>query len=229
MPSDLFKARNPVDEIDNMRRVFDQVPDGMEKVQSIFVRDLIGDTLGDKPVTSVLRELNKEGKSAFYRKLLGPEKYQDTVDILNGYRIGTAFDIGAASAALKTGSKSNSLKRLASIISSPIKSIKGVPDAISDRISATDAKQRVGLIEEMVFDTDLSKRLARVPSAGAPKREVDRWLTSFEILSARARARASMSGQSGTGQIMPDRLPAALRQVIGTGVVNSGNGNGGVR
>ena len=105
-----------------------------------------------------------------------------------------------------------------------------IPSEIFDLgISATDAKQRVGLIEEMVFDTDLSKRLARVPSAGAPKREVDRWLTSFEILSARARARASMSGQSGTGQIMPDRLPAALRQVIGTGVVNSGNGNGGVR
>lgn len=222
--SEVFKARNPVDEIDNIRRVFDQVPDGMDKVRSIFMRELIGETLGDKPVSSVLRELNKEGKSAFYRELLGPETYRETLDILNGYRIGTAFDIGAANSALKTGSKGASLKRLAAIISSPIKSAKGIPDAITSRIDVADARERVQLIEEMIFDTKLAKTLARIPTSDSSQKEVSRWLTSFETLSARAKARSALSGRSGFGPPMPDRIPAAARQAISSGVVNSENG-----
>lgn len=218
--AEVFKAAKPSDEIDNLRRVFDQVPDGAEKVNSIFMRDLIGDKLGDKPIGGVLRTLTQEGKSDFYKKLLGPERYRDTLDVLNGYRIGTSFGIGSANATLATGSKGGALKALAAFVSSPLSKIKGAPEIISSRMNRLDAQQRAALIEEMVFDTKKAKELARIPLGNASEKEVSRWLGTFEVLSARAEVRSSLAA-SGSA-VQSGRVPAAIRQGISSAVVNQG-------
>ena len=231
---EVLKAKNPVDEVDNLRRVFGQTPDGMEKVYSIFMRDLIGDNIGDKPIGTVLRELNREGKSEFYRKLLGPEKFRATMDILQGYRIGTAYDVGKTSALLKTGSRIGSIKRAAAIISSPLRSMNGLPDTIAERLSAADQAERARLIEEMIFDpTGIARKLAKIPAAGAPKAEVDGWLKNFSVLSARAQARSALASGAPSvqqpigaaldaGGRMVNRAQAAARQGISSAVVNQG-------
>lgn len=231
---EVFKANNPSDEIDNLRRVFGQTPDGMDKIQSIFMRDLIGDNLGDKPIVTILRELGKERKSDFYRKLLGPDKYRATMDILKGYRIGTAYQIGSASANLATGSKADSIKRAASIISSPLQSIKGIPSTIAENISKVDAAERAKLIEEMVFDpTGIARKLAKIPAVDASPNEVNGWLSSFAVLRARAQARQSVATQAmsieqpiGAALDAQGRMiggaQAAMRQGVSSAVVNQG-------
>lgn len=235
--SEVLKSTNPVDEIDNLRRVFGQTPDGMEKVQSIFMRNLIGDNLGDKPIGTIMRELNKEGRSAFYQKLLGPEKYRATMDILKGYRIGTAYDIGSASALLKTGSKTPSIKRLAAFVSNarhPIDGIKRYSERASNEIAELDMAERARLIEEMIFDpTGIARRLAKIPTVGAPKSEVDGWVKNFSILKARAQTRRALASQSASIQQpigaaldaqgrMASRAQAAARQGVSSAVVNQG-------
>lgn len=217
---EVFRSQNPSDEVDNLRLVFGNTPDGMEKVQSIFMRDLIGDQLGEKPIGGVLRELNKERKSEFYKKLLGPEKYKATLDIFKGYRIGTAYDIGNASAVLKPGSKQPSLLRLAAFVSSPVANTKGYAKEALDQLAQKDAEERVNLITEMVFDpTGIARKLAKIPTADASKAEVEAWVTNFSVLRARAQARKAIASQ---GERMISGSQAAARQGISSAVVNQG-------
>jgi hypothetical protein len=232
---EVFKADRPAEEVDNLRRVFGQTEKGMEKVESIFMRDLVGENLGDKPVGSVLKELTKESKESFYKKLLGPEKYRDTVDVLNGYRIGTSYGAGSASALMKTGSKEPSIKRLAGILSNPISTVKGIPVVISETMDSIDAQERVKLIEEMIFDpTGIARKLAKLPLESSKPQEVETWLQNFSILVARSRTRKALEEmERAQGGMYPSSAQAAGRQAISSAVVNQplppqGNG-GGVR
>lgn len=218
----ILSSDKPEKEVDNIRRIFGRTQGGMDSVESVFTRDLIGENLGDKPVSTVLKELSKEGKGKFYKALLGEEKYNAIRDIMVGYRIGTAYDVGSATTAIKTGSRFPQLRRLAAEIIHPTK----WPESIAKRLDEKSVAERKQLIEELVFDpTGLGKRLAKLPLEGAKQADVDAWVRDFDVLAARARARQVLRS-SPMAQQGPRRLEAAVRSAASNAVVNRQSMNG---
>ena len=223
LANSILKAKDKAKEFEIAKGIFGQTEGGMEDLRAILMKTLVGENIGDIPMSTVKKSLSNEGVHGVYKSLLGPEDFSTFKDVLKGFETGTRYANGTPAAVIKTQSVIPAVQRLAAGITSPIKTLKNAPTAVQDAIESLNAEERKLLMNEMIFDLDLTRRLARIPTNGASEKVVSSWLADFGKLVARSVVRSQSGSQSAATPAIggaPGRPLAAARAALGPMVVN---------